>query len=109
MRVIHASLLEDFWVLYPDSEKNLRSWHEEAKRAFWKTPAELKRQYRNASILKRSRTVFNICGNKYRLLVEVIYPISVIYIKFLGTHKQYDVIDAEEYNDEPIKGIKKRK
>ncbi len=61
---------------------------------------------RNASILKGGRVVFNIAGNKYRLVVEVVYKIGVIYVKFVGPHKQYDKIDAEEYNDEPIQGYK---
>ncbi len=104
MRVISKSTLEAFWKLYPDSEQALRAWHHEAAHATWSKPSDIKEQYRSASILKGSRVVFNIAGNKYRLLVEVVYPIGVIYVKFVGTHKQYDKIDAEEYNDEPIQG-----
>jgi len=108
MRVIARSTLESFWKEYPDSEQGLRSWYREAKKAVWITPPEIKEQYRSASILKSSRVVFNIAGNKYRLLVEVLYPIGVIYVKFVGTHKQYDAIVAEDYNGDPIQGHKDR-
>lgn len=104
MRVIARSTLETFWKQYPDSEQSLRSWYQEASHASWKLPPDIKAQYRNASILKGNRVVFNISGNKYRLLVEVVYPIGVIYVKFVGTHKQYDQIDAQEYDDEPLQG-----
>ena len=66
-----------------------------AKKANWTTPAEIKEQYRTASILKNRRVVFNIAGNKYRLIVAIAYQRGVIFVKFLGTHKQYDAIDAE--------------
>ena len=59
------------------------------------TPAEIKAQYRSASILKNRRVVFNIKGNDYRLIVAVAYRIGVVYVKFVGTHAQYDAIDAE--------------
>ncbi len=108
MRVIKRSMLEDFWREYPDSEQSLRSWYLEAKKAIWKTPSDIKNQYRSASILKKCRVVFNITGNKYRLLVEVLYSIGVIYVKFVGTHKQYDTIVAEDYNGDPIQGHKNR-
>lgn len=91
-----------FWKKYPDSEKALYAWFQEAIHANWSKPSDIKEQYRSASILKESRVVFNIAGNKYRLLVEVLYQIGVIYVKFVGTHKEYDKIDAEEYNDGPI-------
>lgn len=104
MRVIARSTLEIFWKQYPDSEQALRSWYQEALQANWNLPPDIKAQYRNASILKGSLVVFNIAGNKYRLLVEVVYSIGVIYVKFVGTHKQYDQINAQEYNDEPIQG-----
>ena len=104
MRVIARSTLEAFWNDYPDSERSLRAWYKEASKANWATPAEIKEQYRSASILKKSRIVFNIAGNKYRLLVEVLYPIGVIYVKFIGTHKHYDAIIAEDYNGNSIQG-----
>jgi mRNA interferase HigB len=108
MRVNAKGTLEAFWKEYPDSEQSLRSWYKETSRAVWTTPPKIKEQYRSASILKKSRVVFNIAGNKYRLLVEVLYPIGVIYVKFIGTHKQYDAIIAEDYNGSPIQGHKDR-
>jgi mRNA interferase HigB len=67
----------------------------EATRANWLTPADIKEQYRNASILKNNRTIFNIAGNKYRLVVEINYPAQIIFIRFIGTHQEYDSIDVE--------------
>jgi len=95
MRIIKLKTLKDFWELQPDSEKALRAWYAEAKVADWQTSADIKAQYKNASVLKNSRVVFNICGNKYRLIVRINYPFSTVYIRFLGTHKEYDQIDAE--------------
>ena len=103
VRVIARSRLELFWKKYPDSEQQLRSWYHEAKRASWQTPQHIKAQYRSASILKGRRVVFNICGNKYRLVCEVLFGQGILFIKFLGTHKQYDAIDAETH-DEPPEG-----
>jgi mRNA interferase HigB len=95
MRVISIKKLKKFWELYPESEAAFHSWYAEAKAATWKNPAEIKEQYGSASILKDSRVVFNICGNKYRLVVKINYPYSVVYVRFVGTHKEYDAIDAE--------------
>jgi mRNA interferase HigB len=67
----------------------------EAKKASWSQPAEIKEQYRGASILKNKRVVFNIKGNDYRLVVSVAYHYQALYVKFIGTHKEYDAIDAE--------------
>ena len=102
MRIIARKTLEEFWKLHPDSEKGLRSWYQEALHASWKTPQGIKAQYRSASILKHGRVVFNIAGNKFRLLCEVVYRIGVVYIKFVGTHEQYDAIDAENYHGKPV-------
>jgi mRNA interferase HigB len=95
MRIIKLKTLKDFWEVQPDAEKALRAWYAEAKVADWKTSADIKAQYKTASVLKNSRVVFNICGNKYRLIVRINYPFYTIYIRFLGTHKEYDQIDAE--------------
>ncbi len=91
-------MLRDFWehTDFKDSEESLKSWYDEAKIATWKTPNEIKDQYKNASILKDSRVVFNIHGNKYRLIVKINYPYSVVYIRFIDTHKEYDKINANE-------------
>jgi mRNA interferase HigB len=95
MRVIAVSHLRSFWEKNPDAEQSLKSWVDEVKRATWSQPAEIKEQYRSASILKNSRAVFNIKGNDYRLLVSVAYRFGIVYVKFIGTHRKYDGIDAE--------------
>lgn len=95
MRVISKKKLKQFWEVHLDAEDFLRAWYAEAKNAAWRNPAIIKDQYRSASILKGSRVVFNICGNKYRLVVKINYPYSVVYVRFVGTHKEYDAIDAE--------------
>ena len=87
-----------FWGKYPDAEQQLKSWFHEAKSADWKNPQQIKDQYRSASILKGGRAVFNICGNKCRLVCDVLYGQQILFIKFIGTHEQYDAIDAETYN-----------
>jgi mRNA interferase HigB len=100
VRVIARSRLELFWKEYPESEQQLKSWYYEARRASWKNPGDIKRQYRSASILKGRRVVFNICGNKYRLVCEALFGQGILFIKFVGTHEQYSAIDAETYNNE---------
>ena len=99
MRVIARSRLEAFWKKYPDSEQQLKAWYSEARNAEWKNPAQVKAQYRNASILKGGRVVFNMAGNRYRLVCAILYGQGIVYIKFLGTHSQYDAIEAETYNE----------
>ncbi len=98
MRVIARSTLKKFYETpeYHNSKDPLEAWYHEAKRAIWDSPAKIKEQYRNASILKNSRIVFNIGGNKYRLVVKINYEAQVAYIRFVGTHKEYDMINAEE-------------
>jgi mRNA interferase HigB len=78
-----------------DAEQPLKAWYEEAKSAAWTQPAEIKAQYRNASVLKNRRVVFNIKGNEYRLIVAVAYRLQIVYVQFVGTHKEYDAVDAE--------------
>jgi mRNA interferase HigB len=97
MRVIAIKILREFWQepKHADSENALRAWFTEAKNASWKTTKDIKEKYRNASFLADNRVVFNIHGNKYRLVVHINYPYKIVYVKFIGTHKQYDEIDAE--------------
>jgi mRNA interferase HigB len=95
MRIIAIKTLKDFWEQHPDAEQPLLAWLDEARKANWSTPVEIKAQFRNASILKSRRVVFNIKGNDYRLVAAVAYRFGAIYIKFVGTHKQYDAIDAD--------------
>ncbi|WP_200929300.1 type II toxin-antitoxin system HigB family toxin [Pseudomonas monteilii] len=94
MKIIAISQLKTFWEAYPDAEQPLRAWADEARKAAWDSPDAIKAQYRSASILKGRRVVFNIKGNDYRLVVAIAYRFGAIYIKFVGTHKQYDKIDA---------------
>jgi mRNA interferase HigB len=97
MRVIAISTLKSFWERsqYQDAEQPLRAWFEEASKATWQQPADIKAQYGNASILQNRRVVFNIKGNDYRLVVALSYKLQLVYVKFVGTHKQYDAIDAQ--------------
>ena len=77
----------------------LESWHDEAAQADWRTPQDIKAQYRNASICGNNRVVFNIAGNKYRLVVEMQYRAGIAWVKFIGTHARYDMIDVETVNE----------
>lgn len=95
MRVIAVSTLRAFWGRYPDAEQPLKAWYEEAANATWTQPADIKAQYRSASVLKNRRVVFNIKGNDYRLIVAVAYRLQIVYVKFVGTHEEYDSVDAE--------------
>ena len=97
MRIIAKRTLREFWEQpqHSDSEDPLKAWYREAKQAIWQTPADVKSQYCNASILKNNRTVFNIAGNKYRLVVEINYLAQIIFIRFIGTHQEYDKISVE--------------
>jgi mRNA interferase HigB len=98
VRIISRRTLLRFWQdhRYQDSEQALRAWYAEAKMANWESPQEIKEHYRSASIIGNNRVVFNLCGNKYRLIVAIKYNFRIIYIRFIGTHKQYDKINAEE-------------
>jgi mRNA interferase HigB len=96
MRIISRKALRQFWRRpgCADAEQPLRAWFREITQADWAKPAEVKTQFRSASILGKDRIVFNIGGNKYRVVVRVNFPYRVVYIRFVGTHKQYDQIDA---------------
>ena len=100
MRLIAISHLRSFWEKHPDAEQALKSWVDEASKAVWKQPADIKGQYRHASILKNRRVVFNIKGNDYRLVISVAYRFQAVYVKFIGTHTEYDQIDAETIEQE---------
>jgi len=96
MRVIAHRTLREFWELHADSETPLRAWYHEADQAQWESPTAVKARYGSASILRDNRVVFNIKGNDYRLVVKIHYDKRVVYIRFVGTHAQYDRINAEE-------------
>ena len=95
MRVFNRSTLQDFWRRYPDAEQPLRAWFHEVSMASWRSPAEIRAQYRSADFVAKNRVIFNVRGNNYRLVVAVKYaPIFCVYIRFVGTHAEYDRIDA---------------
>lgn len=96
MRVISLKTLKKFYECstHKDSEQSLKAWYNEASKTNWQNPNEIKEQYKSASIVGDSRVVFNIHGNKYRLIVKINYYAQVIYVRFVGTHKDYDKIDA---------------
>jgi mRNA interferase HigB len=94
MRVVAVAMLRAFWLQHPDAEQPLKAWFEEASKASWTQPSDIKAQYRSASILKNRRVVFNIKGNEYRLVVAIAYRLQIGYVKFIGTHQQYDEIDS---------------
>lgn len=101
MRVISKSTLVKFWSRpeCADSKGALQSWYDEASKGNWKTPQEIKEHYRNASICGNNRVVFNISGNKYRLVVEMQYRAGFVWVKFVGTHAQYDKVNVEMVNE----------
>jgi mRNA interferase HigB len=94
VRIIARRALREFWERHPDAEQPLRAWYHDAKKADWRSPADIKRVYANASIVGDNRVVFNIKGNKYRLVVATNYPYRVCYIRFVGSHQAYDRIDV---------------
>ena len=95
MRIIARRTPVEYWEANPRSEEQLKAWFAEAKAANWSTPADVKAHYRNANILKDGRAVFNICGNSFRLVVWINYEYFTVYIRFIGTHAEYDDIDAQ--------------
>jgi mRNA interferase HigB len=96
MRVIAKKILREFWEKQNDSEEQLKTWYKEASKATWASPNDIKSEYLKASILKSGRVVFNICGNKYRLIVRINYPRRWVFIRFIGKHVDYDKIDADK-------------
>lgn len=95
MRIISRQTLMAFWQKHPTVKNELKAWAAEAKHAIWQTPQDIKARYRSADILPGNRVVFNIKGNHYRLIVKIHYNTSIVYIRFIGTHAEYDRIDAE--------------
>jgi mRNA interferase HigB len=96
MRIVAKRKLREFWKRFPDAEEPLLAWYREVEKEDWDNPAKLKAKYRNASILRDSRAVFNIKGNDYRLIVKINYRYRMLYVRFIGTHAEYDTINAEE-------------
>ncbi len=96
MHVISLKPLKEFWLRRPDAEGALKAWYHEVEKASWKTTAELKERYPKASIINSERAVFNICSNKYRLVVKINYSSAVMFIRWVGTHAEYDKIDVRK-------------
>jgi mRNA interferase HigB len=94
MRIIALSALREFWRSHPDTEVPLRAWYADASRADWRRPADIKAAYRSASFIANHRVVFNVKGNDYRLVVAVHYNRGMMFVRFVGTHREYDRIDA---------------
>ena len=101
MRVISKAMLVEFWIKHPASKQALQTWFEDASHAQWKTSQDIKLRYASASFVTANRVVFNIKGNDYRLVVAVAYRFAALYIKFVGTHAQYDAIDAATVENQP--------
>lgn len=94
MRIIARKTLRDFWETHPDSEQPLRAWFHDTKVAVWTGPTAIRAVYATASFLANNRVVFNIHGNRYRLIVTINYDYQVVYIRFIGSHAEYDRINA---------------
>ena len=95
-RIIAKRTLREFWENHSDSEQYLKTWYETTKNSNWNSPNDVKITYINASILKNNRVVFNIKGNAYRLIVKINYIKQWVFIRFIGTHAEYDKIDANK-------------
>jgi mRNA interferase HigB len=94
-RILAKSTLRTFWEKHPDCEQNLKTWYKTAVEYDWKSPNKVKETYNNATIIANNRIVFNIKGNSYRLVVQFNFTRSWAFIRFIGTHKEYDTIDVK--------------
>lgn len=94
-RIVAKKTLKDYWESHPDCEQYLKTWYETAKNSIWLSPGDIKKTYAHASILYNNRVVFNIKGNSYRLIVKFNYDKQWAFIRFIGTHAEYDKIDAK--------------
>lgn len=96
MRVISRKLLREFWIKHSECEQQLKSWFQEVNKGTWKNLNELKREYPSAGILEDNRVCFNIKGNNYRLIVKINLHYQIMWIRFIGTHAEYDKIEANK-------------
>jgi len=96
MRIIARRTLREFFERQPKAKPGLQAWYAEVKHAGWRTPADVLSQFPKARIVGKDRVLFNILGNRYRLVVRVNYAAGIIWIRFVGTHKEYDRINVEE-------------
>ena len=96
MHVLSLKTLRRFWERHPDAEQTLNDWHNHAEKVTWASPQQVKRDYPSASIIGGDRVVFNVKGNNYRLVVHIRYRANQVYVRFIGTHAEYDRINARE-------------
>ena len=98
MRIISGKTIKDFWEdkRYKESEQSLRAWYHEVKKEKWQTSHDIKKKYKSASLLSNNRVVFNIKGNQYRLIVAINYDFQIVFIRFIGTHEEYNKINANK-------------
>lgn len=94
MRILTKKRLRDYWTRHPQAEQPLKRWQDYVRKAEWSAPDDVKRDFRSADILPDNRVVFNIAGNNFRLVVKIEYRFQDVYVRFIGTHKEYDRIDA---------------
>jgi mRNA interferase HigB len=94
VRIIAKRTLRDFWKRHPQAKGPLEAWHQEVARADWASPSAVKLHFRTASVLHGNRVVFNMAGNHYRVVAKINYPYRIVYVRFVGTHKEYDSIDV---------------
>lgn len=94
MRIIKLKHLHDFWISHPDARPGLRKWAAECGKAEWKSFEDIRAYARSADYVGNNRVVFNVCGNKYRLVVAVHFRTGIVLVKYLGTHAEYDKIDV---------------
>ena len=95
MRIISRKALRVFWEKHSDARQSLQAWYIDVKKARWRSPADIKKVYRNASFVGNNRVVFNIKGNKYRVVVAIQYKFQLVFIRFVGTHQEYDRVDVD--------------
>ncbi len=96
MRIIAKRALRECWERYPDAKNPLLAWYHEVLKEDWDTPAKIKAKYGNASIVDDNRVIFNIKGNAYRLVGKINYRYRIVYVRFVGTHAEYDEVDVQE-------------
>ena len=95
MRIISINTIKEYWGIYPNAEQSLKAWVQEVEQSDWDTPQSLKMKHRNASILSGKRVIFNINGNKFRLIVDIEYRLKIVFVVWFGTHSDYDQIDSK--------------
>jgi len=93
LRVLSKKILREFWTKHGDAEQQLKAWFEEVEKGQWDIPEKIVEDFPNARIIPENRVIFNIRGNRYRLIVKVNYKYGMIWIRYIGTHQEYDKID----------------